>query len=350
MNKTYFLTVVGDGLAAHFFIHHFITKGLELNVDFSKMQIAVIRHPEFRPSSDKSLGLLALRGAKVNNPYGNQIYQGFQMMKEWIDHSRPEWAQLSKFYSLCNNKDSKKMEDFSRRFPKDVRNFNQHYKIHEELGYLIETKDLLNDLRAKYQQYYDVINDLIILPNLMAPFCENLQTLKSKNYQTKNVVLCTGHYSKLALGEMKQNLLSSQGILGQYLIWKNVDFMESFCFDYEDFILSYNKNSKQLSLGFSNSHSLFLDNTSHVGPLAKAYHLFSNLLKKTIIIPPMDQAIMQQGVRLKNPKRIVLGQQWVKNGPYALIGLYKNSLSAGFMMSQHLANTIWDHLKNQLRP
>ncbi len=296
------IAIVGAGIAGISLVHflkQFGCKDITL-YDFNEKSLK---------TSYNSTAVLSSFGVRKGiSEFGDLLSDSFDFTYNWIESLNLSGVNPTVHEYFCLKE--KNEESFDLRF--------SHLKDFKEHAFLIDSDIFLDALIKK--------NNI----SIQSKFISNLNALSSFD----SIILCAG-----ALGKLYNLYPKSPGKVktGSYLLWKNIDYPESFHKDYyKDFYLSYRRSSKRLLLGSTTESMNFIGARDE---LLKAYKTAKNIASCTL--PSLVDSQVKIGQRHLGEKR---KPAIIEHGHniFSIQGLYKNGWSLGPYLAYKLARKIMD--------
>lgn len=315
------ILVVGDGVSARALLWY-----LELNqFDGSVLQVS---SPELFPeTSYKSTGLVAYHGMKKDiSPLGDTLVEGVDFFFEKVMGTGLPGLQWGNFIDTCPAGESRIMDRYGKEFPLD--GVNPGFVGVNEKAIFIRPRVFMDAIGEQYN--WDWKNK--VLTNIEG---SRAQFSDKSEISFKKLILCSGVGLTLLQGLGLGDKRKITEVAGSYAQWKIDCGSECFGFGLGKANLIYRSSDQVLMLGGTTQKDQLI---SHDGDqIQNFYDLAKDLLSDQV--PPLDEAHLYSGVRVKGPKRMPICEE-VQNNIFVLGAAFKNGWSQAFFGANKIANQL----------
>lgn len=322
------LLIIGDGVSARAMLWELQLQGTDLNV------LQVYSPALFPKTSLQSTGLVTYHGMKTGvSPLGDLLCAGVENFFSNVMGVGLEGLKFGRFIDCCPTDDERIKRRYGEAFDLeklerlDIFSENK-LKYFEEKAVFIEPTVFMESLLGQYNfpEHEDV---LVSIKNKVAFF------QSGKKVPFKKVVLAHGVGLCLLDGLGIESKLKISEVPGSYFSWQ-VDLGESsFGVGLGKTNLVYRSADKVLMLGGSTQKNELI---SHEGSeLLSFYEKAQEVAGK--ILPPMDEAKIFSGTRVKAPKRMPLYFE-IEEGVFILGAAYKSGWSQSFYGARQIVQKL----------
>ena len=337
MSTKYDLIIIGDGLAARCFMY-------ELAKNDSNLKVLQIFQEDKAPAcSFKTTSHICLNGVQLGiSKLGDLLFESYKITENIFKTEKPDGVYEGEQFTLCRDGEFGKSE-FIRRYKKvdKFESFSNDIDVSslENWGlfyhkYVIDAEAFMAWLKKSYinKLNLEIVNSYVVGQNLFTDYVEVVT--ESETYKAKDLLLCTGAYSKTFEEELDfEPLTKSKVVPGQYITFDNVDWGSvNFAISKRKYTVCYRAYNNTLMIGGTSLNAD--DDINDLSLLKFEYEQIQLILGDARTLPPFNEGIIRHGLRHKGWQRKPFWgviKESESSKIYGMFGLYKNGFTFPFL-------------------
>ena len=317
------IIIVGNGIGAHVLLYELAKSQKFLDKKILHIYDSII-FPEC------SLNTTSVVSCDIHkkgiSPLGDLLVDSLEDFQKTMTSFPNSYEKVHQDYLFVEDESQEKKDRFFERYGSDLID-KYDAKVVSNRAFLVYSKLLLNDLFHSFQQL-----DITTIKSSVSKVEKGSVSVFDKKYFSNKIILCTGAYTSFFKNSF-DTFNGGKSVSGSYLIFKDVQFKESFVCSKGHYNLIYRKKYNELFFGGTS-----YEGHIHSHNTKELMENFDSFMSRVHLDFDRDNFEVRTGLRHKCSKRLPVANE-VSEGIAVFSGFYKNGFTFPFHLAPRLINS-----------